>query len=329
MTRELTAAVDIADGAGRLRPEAIGWARHPLHRCNLDGVARAHAFDYWCVTTNDVAVMFLVADVGVAGVALVSVLELASGDMVERVYVRPRGLPRPMPASADGEMIVDVRRLRMVVGPRRLAAEARTITGRRIEADITIERPPGHETVNVLVPWDETRFHVTSKQQALPARGHVRVDGRTYRIDPDDEAFACRDFGRGRRPDGVDWCWAFASARRGGRNIGFNLGSIWTDGTGVTENGLVIDSRVHKIGEPVDFELDLRSKRAPWRIRTRGTERVALTFTPLTERAVRVPPLVRIHQRIGRFDGTVVDDHGGVVKLDGVLGLAESVHGRW
>ncbi len=327
--RELTVPVDIADAEGRLRRDAIGWSRQPLHRCNLDGVAGAHAFDYWCVLTREVAVTFLVADVGLAGVGLVSVLDLASGAVVERVYVRPGGLGAPMPASPDGELVLDSRRLRMVVGPRRLAAEARTITGRRIEVDLAIERPDGHQTVNLLVPWAETRFHFTSKQQALPARGHLRVDGRAYRFDPDADAFACRDFGRGRRPAGIDWCWAFASARRGGRTIGLNLGGRWTDGLGVTENAIVLDGRIHKIAEEVDFELDLRDRRRPWRIRSRGSGRVALTFTPVTERSVRVPPLVRLHQCVGRFAGTVVDDAGAAVGLDDVLGVAETVRGRW
>jgi hypothetical protein len=325
--RELTTAIDIADTAGQLRADAIGWSRQPLHRCNLDGLERAHAFDFWCVTTREAAVMFLVADVGVAGVALVSHLDLTSGETIERVYARPRGLPQRMPDSTEGETVLDAWRLRLRVGPRRLEADARTITGRRIEAELVIDRPAGHETVNVLVPWDETKFHFTSKQQALPVRGRLRVDGRDIPIDG--EAFACRDFGRGRRPDGIDWCWGFASARRGGRTIGMNLGSIWTDGTGVTENGVVIDGRLHKIHDAVEFDFDKRDRMKPWRVRTRTSERVALTFTPMTERNVRVPPFVRIHQCIGRFDGTLVDDQGAAVVLDDVIGLAESVHGRW
>jgi hypothetical protein len=321
--RELTTAIEIADAEGRLRRDAIGWSRHPLHRCNVAGLARAHAFDYWCVTTPSVALTILVADVGLAGVALVSLLELATGDTVERVYVRPGGLPAPMPSSPDGELVLDAWRLRLVVGPRRLIADARTLTGKRIEVDLAIERPDGQETVNLLVPWDETRFHFTSKQQALPARGHVRVGGRTHRFDAD--AFACRDFGRGRRPAGIDWCWAFASTRLAGRTLGLNLGGRWTDGTGVTENALVIDGRVHKIADAVDFELD----RQPWRIRTRTTDRVELTFTPLTERALRLPPIVRFRQCVGHFAGTLVDDLGERLTLDGVLGVAESVRGRW
>ena len=330
MERELTEACDIADGAGRLRRDAIGWSRHPTHRCNLPaGLARVHAFDYWCVTTRTSALTVLVADVGLAGVALVSFLDLAGGSPIERIYVRPRGLPVPMPASPHGELVLDVRRLQLRVGGDRLEAHARTITGHRLDVELTIERPAGHETVNVLVPWDDERFHFTSKQQALPARGRVVVDGREHRFEPATEAFACRDFGRGRWPSGIDWRWAFASARRGGRTIGLNLGGLWTDGTGVGENALVIDGRVHKIDDAVDFDVATRGQHAPWRIRTRRSGRVDLTFTPVTTRAVTLPPLIKVRQCVGRFAGTVVDDAGVAIVLDDVIGVAETVHGRW
>ena len=328
MERELTAGVDLADHAGSLRPEAVGWSRHPLHRLGLPpGAKRVHAFDYWCVTNEEVALSLLMADVGFAGVAMVSVLELASGTTTERLYLRPRGLASPLPPGPDGNAELDAWRLRMHIGPRRLAASARTITGRRIEAELAIEPPPGHETINVVVPWSDTRFHFTSKQQALPARGEVRVDDRVHRFDTG--AFACRDFGRGRWPEGIDWCWAFASARVDGHVLGFNLGAGWTDGTGVTENGLVIDGRIHKLDEAVDIDFDRRDAMRPWRIRTRTTSRVDLTFTPLTLRPVHIPRVFRLRQCMGHFHGTVVDDSGHALRLDGVLGLAESVHGRW
>lgn len=330
MERELQQGVDIADREGRLRREAIGWSRHPAHRWTVSrSLPRVHAFDYWCVISRTAAVTFLVADVGLAGVALVSVLDLAGGSPVERLYVRPRGLPAPMPDSPHGELALDVSRLHLVVGPERLVAHARTLTGKRIDVDLAIERPPGHETVNVLVPWDDTRFHFTSKQQALPARGTVRVGDREHRFGPDTEAFACRDYGRGRWPGGIDWQWAFASARRGGRTLGLNLGAAWTDGTGVTENALVLDGRVHKIDDAVDFAIDPRDRKRPWTIRTRTGSRVDLTFTPINERAVTLPPVLRLRQCVGRFDGTVIDDSGASIAIADVLGLAESVHGRW
>jgi hypothetical protein len=327
MERELTAPIEIADADGRLRRDAVGWSRHPLHRCALPaGLSRVHAFDYWCLTSRTLALTVLVADVGLAGVALVSALDLDTHALVERAYVRPRGLPVRLPDSPHGELLLDVGRLRLAVGPRRIEADARTLTGRRIEVDLAIERPDGHETVNVLVPWGDTRFHFTSKQQALPVRGRVRVDGRERSFEPATEGFACRDFGRGRWPPGIDWRWAFASARRGGRTIGFNLGAGWTDGTGVTENALIVDGRVHKIADAVDVVSD---PGRPWTIRTRSGPRVDLTFTPRTERALTLPPLVRLRQHMGSFSGTLIDDDGAPIVLDDVLGLAESVRGRW
>ena len=90
-----------------------------------------------------------------------------------------------------------------------------------------------------------------------------------------------------------------------------------------------IDGRVHKIAEAVDVDFDPRDVKRPWRIRTRGSRRVDLTFVPITVRPVTVPPVLQLRQCMGRFAGTVVDDAGTPIALDGVLGLAESVRGRW
>ncbi|MBI2724214.1 MAG: hypothetical protein HYX50_04035 [Chloroflexi bacterium] len=35
--RELTEAVTLCDDGGRLRPDAVGWSRRPLHTCNVSG----------------------------------------------------------------------------------------------------------------------------------------------------------------------------------------------------------------------------------------------------------------------------------------------------
>jgi hypothetical protein len=337
MERELLAPVDIAHPDGRLRWEAVGWARHPIHRCNLGpGLARAHRWNYWCIVSRASALTVLVADVGLAGVVLVSFLDFGARGPVERIYVRPRGLPVRMPDDPRGDIVVEVPRLSLAMQARgdalAIAADARTLLGRRIAVDLVVERPLAHETVNVLVPWDDTRFQLTSKQQALPARGVVRVDGREHRFEPANEAFACLDFGRGRWPSRIDWCWAFAAAPRGGRTIGLNLGGKWTDGTGVTENAFVIDGRVHKIADAVDFSYDRRAFMAPWRIRARTGERVDLRFVPMRERAVHVPlgiASVELHQMLGAFSGSFVDDGGARVSIDDVVGLAESFRGRW
>jgi hypothetical protein len=335
--REITAPVDIATPDGRLRREAVGWARHPVHRAAFaPGISRVGRWNYWCITTRTSSLTILIGDVGYLGFVLVSFLELAGRGPVERLYVRPRGLPFAMPESPRGDIELDVRRLRLGMHDRgeelHVKVDARTLLGRRILADLVIERPLSHETINVVVPWDDTHYHLTSKQQALPARGVVRVGDREHPFGPENDAFACLDYGRGRWPRSIHWNWAFASARREGRTIGLNLGGRWTDGTGVTENGFVIDGRVHKISEPVDFTYDERAYTSPWRIRTRTGDRVDLRFVPVRERAVVAPlGIVRaeLHQLMGSFSGTFVCDDGAVLRLDDAIGLAESVRGHW
>jgi hypothetical protein len=294
------------------------------------------------VINRSCALTVLLADVRFAGVALLSFQDLEARRPVERVHVRPFGLPSPMASTPHGQMAVRALGLELSLRPcgsggrdLHIEGRARTLLGTRLTVDVVIERPADHETINVLVPWEDDRFHLTSKQQGLRARGEVRVDGRLYRFEHESErdaAFACLDFGRGRWPAGIDWCWAFAAGRREGHTVGFNLGSKWTDGTGVSENGLVLDGRVHKIADPVAFTIDPHDHMRPWRVRTAVGSRVDLTFTPRCERAVRVPlgiAGIELHQCVGSFSGTVVDDQGAAVRVDDVMGLAESLRARW
>jgi hypothetical protein len=334
--RELTAPVDIAHPDGRLRAEAIGWARHPVQRCNLErGVSRAAKWNYWCISSREAALTILVADVGLVGGVLLSFQDFAARRPVERLYARPGGLRDDLPDNPRGDVVVSARRIHLAMCAEdddlHVEIDARTVFGTRIEADLVIERSPLHETVNVLVPWDETHFQFTSKQQALPARGTVRIDGAEHHFRPDNQGFACLDFGRGRWPSRIHWNWAFASHADARHTIGLNLGGRWTDGTGVTENGIVIDGRLHKIHEPVDFTYDRRDFMRPWHIRSRGDHRVDIAFTPLRERTFRLPlgiKSVSLHQCIGTFSGTFLDDTGRSLTLSDMLGQAEEVLAR-
>ena len=324
MEREVVEPVDVAHPDGRLRREAVGWARHPLQRCNLaPGISRAHAFNYWCISDRSCALSVLVADIRVAGFALVSFLDYTARTPVECVTVRPFGLPERLPESPRGDIFFRSRRLELALRAQgddlHITASGRPLLGRRLEVDVVVERPRTHETVNVVVPWDDTRYHVTSKQQALPARGVVRIGGRERRLV---DAYACLDFGRGRWPKGIEWCWAFASGRHGGHTLGLNLCARWTDDTGVTENGVIIDGRLHKIADVVDI-----TPGDFWRIRTRTGDRVDLRFTPIHRRKVRLPlgPVgMSLHQCVGTFSGSVLE-----LPIHDLLGVAETFDGWW
>src|SRR6185436_15858641 len=55
--------------------------------------------------------------------------------------------------------------------------------GRPGRLDVLVALPPGHESVNVVIPWSDELFNFTSKHQARPASGalvvgeHIRTIG--------------------------------------------------------------------------------------------------------------------------------------------------------
>lgn len=117
-----------------------------------------------------------------------------------------------------------------------------------------------------------------------------------------------------------------------GRLVGLNLGGQWTDGTGMTENGICIDGRLTKIGDDVRFEYDRARLMEPWRIRTATTDAIALTFTPEYERISKAENgdyLSEVHQMFGRYDGTITPDEGAPISIDNLWGWIEDHVARW
>lgn len=333
---EISSPTPVSTPDGRLRRDAVGWARHPLHEIptTLASLPRFTAWNYWAFTFPEGTVMALFADVGVAGVALLSFLDHASGKRVEAVRLRPGGLRVPLGPHPRDDASFDAPGLHLHTRARGdemwVSGESLSLVGGRLSVDLVVGRPRDHETLDVLVPFGDDAFQLTSKQQALPVRGVVRAFGRTYVVS--DDAWACLDFGRGRRPRGIHWCWAFASGRAGDATLGLNLGAHWTRGTGVTENGFVLGGRLHKIHEDVAFDVDLARPREPWRLRSEEGDRVDLAFTPEHVRVVRAPlglVHVALHQTLGRFRGTLRGDAGERVPVDGLFGLAESMRAAW
>jgi hypothetical protein len=316
---ELVTPVDVVS-AGRLAPSARGWSRRPVQRVDLAGVrARRKRWEHWAITTAEMALLVTIVDLDLFALVIVGVLDLATGRFSE--ISRPFRSGLEMPATVHG---ADVR----VPGVDILERGEQTILlvdveqfGRRVRAEIEIERPVDHETLNVVVPFDDERFAFTSKQVALRARGFVRTH-RHYAV----AGVACLDHGRGIWPWVTRWNWASAATA----NIGFSVGARWTDGSGTNENGLVIDGRLHNLEEDVRFELDRRAPRAPFRIHGGSVD---LVFTPLagSERLARKRLwfdlgllAADLDLRFGHFDGHIAGH-----RIEHLFGWAEAFDTRW
>jgi hypothetical protein len=188
-----------------------------------------------------------------------------------------------------------------------------------VEVDLAVA--PGGEVLGVVVPWSSRRFQYTVKDVSRPVSGTVTVDGTSYDV----EGWGVLDHGRGKWPYAITWNWAAGS----GAGRGLTLGGRWTDGTGITENGLFVDGRLHKIHADLAWEYDTSDWQRPWRIHGAGVD---ATFTPFHEKVSRTHLGVvanETHQCFGHWSGWASTDDGERVDLDGLVGWAEEARNRW
>lgn len=321
---------------GRLNRDGVGWSRHPLHRCNVKGAwGRKKKWNYWCVTSPSHLFSVTVSTLDYAGLGFAYLLDFETGEFHEQTVTVPLAAGMTMPETVNSDVAFSNRKLSLSFQHEgstvRLRAESPDFGGAPLRAEIAVEYPSGHETLSVVVPWDDRRFQYTSKHNTLPAGGSVEAFGRTIAFDPAD-AFACLDFGRGIWPYSSFWNWAAGSGRVDSRTVGLNFGAGWTDRTGSTENGICIDGRLTKIGEDMAFEYDPHDFMKPWRLRTRMSDLVDLNFIPFYERVATSNALLirsEVHQCIGRFEGRVRTSEGEEVEVRDVIGWAEEHHARW
>lgn len=333
---EITRPVDLCRPDGKLADDAVGWSRRPLHRCNLRGRWLAKKrWNYWAVTTETHLLSATISSLDYAGVVFVYLADLERGTVVEETVVTPFGRGCTLPDTVDASLEFSSRRLAVALTATptgtRLRVQAPAFGGRPLDADIAITRPPAHETLNVVVPWNRRTFQFTSKQNTLPAEGLVRWGNESI-VFHGPQSYACLDFGRGVWPRRCKWNWGAGSGQRRGRTVGINLGGQWTDGTGATENAICVDGRLTKIHEDLRWTYDRREWTRAWRVVTPGSPTVDLTFTPILERAARTNTgLIRseVHQLLGRWNGTVRSADGVMVPVDGIPGWAEDHVARW
>src|SRR5690606_624306 len=127
------------------------------------------------------------------------------------------------------------------------------------------------------------------------------------------------------------WNWASASGfLPDGRAIGLNFGRGFGDLSRATENAVILDSRVHKLGN-VAFDYASGDYLRPWRF-TDDASRLDLTFTPFKERTARTNLGIifsEVHQMFGRYSGQVVQDDGQLLEIHDLIGFAEEHRARW
>jgi hypothetical protein len=332
---ERTTPVLLCGPDGRLNRDAICWSRHPLHTCNLPGsLARKKKWNYWAVTSEHLLFSATIADLDRLQLAGAYLYHRATKRHIETAaVVGPSTIS--IPETPAGDMVIEHPSLRVALTDEgagtRIRVNAKEFGGVPLDVDILVERPAGHETLNVVIPWTDVQFQFTSKQNTLPASGYVRLGDEHMQLAS--PAFGCLDYGRGVWPEHTLWNWGSASGWQGSHLVGLNLGGQWTDGTGMTENGICVGGRLTKISEDLVFDYDRDAMMKPWRVRTPGTDRIDLRFDPEFERVSRSGKrdgyFTDARQVFGVYSGRIVPDGGPPIELRDMFGWIEDHEARW
>ncbi len=336
---ELLEPVDLCTPDGeRLAPGARGWSRRPLHRANIDGAAegRNKRWDYWAVLAGDVVLSCVYSDIDVIGLADVWWADLSTGRSGGAGTITEPGVMRLPQVCGTADLVVDRDGLQLRIDAdradgTRLRARWTEPDGRAGSFDVQVRRPPGHESVNVVIPWSDDTFNFTSKQQALPATGTLEIGDEVVDIGGHGDAWAVLDVGRGRWPSSIAWNWGGGAGRAGDHVVGLQFGAKWTEGTGFTENGFLVDGRVTKLGRELEWTYDWDDPLAPWSISDPGGQ-LSVTLRPRYDKHTDTgfgDLGSQVHQVFGTFDGFVVDDDGRRVEFEGLQGFAEEARQRW
>ena len=333
--REITSEVLLCDEQGNLNPDAIGWSRKPLHTCNVRGqYPRKKKWDYWCITGERFLFSATIAHIDYLSLGAIYFLEYDTSRFAEQAGVKFFSRYPHLLDRVDESVCFSQRRLRLEFHRREdgvdMEVQSKKFGGKPFHASLQIRRPAEQECLNVVIPWNHRRFQFTSKQECLPASGTLTWGGEVLTFSPG-SAFACLDFGRGVWPYRTAWNWASFSGYSGSDVVGLNAGAKWTDGTGMNENGILLNGRMHKISEDIEFEYDAKAFMRPWKLKTKESDAVNLEFTPFYEKAGALNLLLisaDTHQLFGHFTGTLRVDSKTIV-IDRQLGWAEEHRARW
>ena len=332
---ELLGPQTLCDEGGRLNREAVGWSREPLHTCNVEGQPpRKKKWNYWAVHDDRIFFSATIADVDHYVLAFVYILEFESQRFIERTAVLPAGA-LTLPEQARESVVFEQsgRRVALVEDRRgtRIEVDWPDFGDVPLRADLLVLQPRNHETLNVVIPWSRDRFQFTSKQNTLHASGTIDLGDEHFRLRRS-AAWGVLDFGRGIWRHNTAWNWGALSTRLpGGRALGLNLGGKWTDGTGMTENGICLDGTLSKLGEDLTFDYDEGDFMKPWRIKA-PSRRIDLRFKPFYERVAKAKTgalFSEVHQMFGRYTGSVVPDTGERIAIKDVFGWIEQHKARW
>lgn len=190
--------------------------------------------------------------------------------------------------------------------------------------DLSLDARAAPPALSAALRLGPGRFNFTQKLVGLAAEGEIRVGNVRFPVRGEPAGL---DFTHGHLDRDTSWRWAFASARQGGRLIGFNLSEGFMQSG---ENAAWVEGAPCAVG-PVRFSFEPSAPLAPWRIRSDDGS-LDLTFQPEGLRAQNVDLKLVVSkyvQPFGVFSGHLTTAAGERVEVDALPGVTEDHIARW
>lgn len=323
----------------------VGWARQPVLDCNLENAGfyglrflqplRIKRWDYYGLTTPTHFYSFTLSDLGYLQMVFAYVVDFEKQSHHEETLTLLPGAGVRLPRSSqEGDSCFESgkARLKFSAGPdaRRLEVDWPGFGGQGLHCQARLALPAHHESLVIVVPIKGKRFYYNRKINCMPVEGQVEYQGQTVELTPS-KCLGNLDWGRGVWEYRSFWVWTTASGfLTDGRRIGLNLGYGFGDTTAATENAVILDGKIHKLGQ-VTYIYDAQHLSAPWSMRS-ADGRLTLRFNPFYDRVARTDFKIlgsEVHQLFGHFHGTVQTDDGETLDIHDLLGTSEEHHAKW
>lgn len=346
MEHEVIDRLPLLNKKGRIIEE--GWARKPnwvYDRSKVKGGAiRIKEWDYYAIVNQakEYAVTMTISDLGYAALFAIAYIDFKNKDcaQIDAMKFFTFGKVGLSANSTDDHQVSWANKKIRVAAIKKdegrhlmFACPSLQLPDGSVglDVDVILNQDPYLETTNIATSWKEQRkaFYLNEKVNCMPAVGTIRrgMEEETLLLG---EAWGVLDWGRGRWTYQNTWYWASASGLLENVSFGFNLGYGFSDRSPASENTIIYNGKVHKLG-PVSFSFKEGEYLEHWKI-SDAQERLSLTFHPAVDRASKTNFVViksNQHQVFGYFHGTCKLDDGTTLTLQGFPGFAEEVLNRW
>lgn len=345
MQKEITRNIELLDDSGKIKEE--GWARRPYWKYDRKRIKanklRIKEWDYYEFSDpeHEFSIMGTFSDLGFAALYVICFTDYKRGKTSQISALKPFSMHKtglaPSPDEDNGitfsnkEMslsFVKKGEYRQIV----IAAPGLVLPNGKVGLKVNVElyEKKDMESIYIATSWKENRncFYYNAKINPLPASGFVWLGDAKVQLSS--KSIGNLDWGRGRWSRENTWYWSALNGYDGDIAWGINLGYGFSDRSPASENGIIYDNVVHKLGEVVfEYPEDYTSK--PWILKD-DEGRLYLEMKPVVNRHELDNYVLIVsnqNQVFGLFSGYFILDDGKKVEIKDSYGFAEKVYNKW